>query len=99
MTTQDLLPILLKVIDRCPKVRKIFVIELHPGLLKTKVTQQDFDKVVAETDRKLELITYNELLEIGKKISEEEVSYTSPKPDDVAVILYTSGESSLMFTT
>ena len=91
VTTEDLLPVLLKVIDRIPKVRKIYVIELNRGLLKSKpVTEEDFDKAVP--DRQVKLITYRKLLEIGANTDENEFEYTRPKPDDTAIILYTSGE-------
>lgn len=90
VTTEDLLPNLLKVIERCPKVRKIIVIELHPGLLKTKVTQDDFRKAVGQ-GRSFDLISYKKMILLGKDISENEVTITNPKPEDVAIILYTSG--------
>ena len=91
ITTEDLLPTLLKVINRIPRVRHIYVIDLHPGLLKTsKVTQADFDKVTGP-DRKVQIVSYKKMLEIGASIPEDQAEYTRPKPDDVAVILYTSG--------
>lgn len=92
VTTEDLLPSILKIIDRIPKVRHITVIELHHNLLlkQGKVGQSDFDQ--ATNGRKITLTTYDQLLELGKQ--SPVLKYTSPKPDDVAVILYTSGKYS-----
>ena len=91
VTTEDLLPNLLKIINRIPKVRHIYVIELHPGLLKFgKTKQADFDNATGES-RKVQLITYKQMIDIGENTSEDKYEYTRPKPEDVAVILYTSG--------
>lgn len=93
VTTEDLLPSILKVIDRIPKVRHITVIQLHHALLlkQGKVGQADFDKATKAADRKVTLTTYDQLLELGKQ--SPVLEYTSPKADDVAVILYTSGST------
>lgn len=97
VTTQDLLPILLKLIGEVPKIRKIYVIELHPKQLKSQpVTQEDFKAAVP--DRQIELITYNKLKEIGHNTTEEEFDYKRPEPDDIAVILYTSGLMTIIMT-
>lgn len=91
ITTEDLLPSILKVIDRIPKVRHITVIQLHHTLLlkQGKVGQVDFDEATKTDGRKVTLTTYDQLLELGKQ--SPVLEYTSPKADDVAVILYTSG--------
>lgn len=95
VTTEDLLPSLLKVINRIPKVRHITVIQLHHALLlkQGKVGQADFDNATqADGGRKVTLTTYDQLLDIGQQCPLLE--YTSPKADDVAVILFTSGTCS-----
>lgn len=93
VTTEDLLPSILSVIHRTPKVRHITVIQLHHALLlkQGKVGQADFDSATRQTEegRRVTLTTYDQLLELGKQ--SPLLEYTSPKADDVAVILYTSG--------
>lgn len=88
-TTEDLLPSLHKIIERVPRVRKIYYVKLHPGLLKTSpVAQADFEL----SGRKVELSTYDQLRELGHSASDDQFEQSRPVPDDVAVILYTSGK-------
>lgn len=92
ITTEDLLPSLLKIIDKTPKVKKIYYVEMNKGLLRgAPLKQEDFEK--ARPDSQIELITYNQLLETGSKVKSDEFQVTRPKPEDVAVILYTSGST------
>lgn len=91
ITTSDMLPTLLELIDQMPLVKNIYVIEIHRGLLKSEpITENDFNKKLEGQNRLIKLITYNHLAKIGY-LRENELHYTRPKPSDLAVILYTSG--------
>ncbi|KAH7638396.1 long-chain-fatty-acid-coa ligase-like protein 2 [Dermatophagoides farinae] len=93
ITTSDMLPTLLELIDQMPLVKNIYVIEIHRGLLKSEpITENDFNKKLEGQNRLIKLITYNHLAKIGY-LRENELHYTRPKPSDLAVILYTSGST------
>ncbi|KAI7696028.1 Long-chain-fatty-acid--CoA ligase 4 [Sarcoptes scabiei] len=77
ITTSDLLPMLLKIIDKTTNVKKIYVIDLHPGLLKSDpVEEKDFNDILASQNRSITMISFNDLLD-----------------KDTALILYTSGST------
>ena len=91
ITTSNMLPILFELIDQMTLVKNIYVIEVHHGLLNSEpLTEQDFNKKLQEQNRSIKLITYDHLARIGY-LRENELQYTPPKPSDLAVILYTSG--------
>lgn len=86
-----MLPILFELIDQMTLVKNIYVIEVHHGLLNSEpLTEQDFNKKLQEQNRSIKLITYDHLARIGY-LRENELHFTPPKPSDLAVILYTSG--------
>ncbi|OTF69694.1 hypothetical protein BLA29_012823, partial [Euroglyphus maynei] len=90
ITTSNMLPMLLELIDQMTHVKNIYVIELHRGLLKSDpVTADDFNKKLEGQNRMIKLITYDQLARIGY-LRENELHYTEPKSSDLAVILYTS---------
>lgn len=93
VTTSDLLDQLIEIIDKAEHVKKIYVIDVHPGLLKTDspLTQEHFNKAIAGQNRTIELISYDNLCKMGNDSKESDFEYIRPNPDSLAVIMFTSG--------
>lgn len=83
ITTHDLLPRFFKIAPQCPLVRRIIVIE----------DQLEGVGSTLEAPSSIQVIAFKDVLTL--EATEEAKPHEPPKPDDVAIIMYTSGSTSL----
>uniref|UniRef100_A0A0N7ZBX8 long-chain-fatty-acid--CoA ligase n=2 Tax=Scylla olivacea TaxID=85551 RepID=A0A0N7ZBX8_SCYOL len=83
ITTHDLLPRFFKIAPQCPLLKRIIVIE----------DQLEGVGSILEAPASIQVVPFKDVLTL--EASEEAKPHVAPKPDDVAIIMYTSGSTSL----
>ncbi|XP_068241482.1 long-chain-fatty-acid--CoA ligase 4-like [Palaemon carinicauda] len=79
ISSYDLLPRLMKVLPQCPDVKEVIVIE------------DQLEGTGSIPEDGIKLIPFKEVLSLGKSC--ENVAEALPKPEDLAIIMYTSGST------
>lgn len=82
ITTHDLLPRFFKIAPHCPLLRKVIVIE----------DQLEGIGSTLEAPKDVQVIAFKDVLTM--ETAEDAKPHESPKADDVAIIMYTSGSTS-----
>ena len=85
VTSTDLLPKLHRLRSSIPKLKTVIYLEDHLEIKKKE--EHGFDEIG------LELIRFEDLENEGKKADPNVVKGVPPKPDDIALIMYTSGST------
>ncbi|KAI3380145.1 hypothetical protein SNEBB_007325 [Seison nebaliae] len=83
VTSEELLPKLLKVIDKCPKIKKIIYAESQ---LSKRL--MNYEKLEEEN---IEILAMKYVEELGR--TSPQIELHPPTPDDIAVLMYTSGST------
>lgn len=82
ITTRDLLSRFFKIVPQCPLVTRVIVIEDQlDGIGSTK-----------DAPKEVNVVAFKDILELNE--SEDSKPLVTPKADDVAIIMYTSGSTS-----
>ena len=84
ITTQDLAQKLLLLADQCPTIR-------HVCVITDKQNNNENFLDISGNESKWKFDTFEQALITGKQIDKDEFPRTKPQPNDVAVVLYTSG--------